>query len=729
MYSVTEEPIGTAAAHRRADWLRDRPAFWKLLLFYAAYFGIGSLSQGLAIIPGVGIMFWPPVGILIATLLLNSKSAWPWFIVVAGLAELTCNAVWWHNPLPFALIYFSGNALESLTAAWLITRFSPKPFRFETFEQVAAFVVFGAGVAPLVSATIIATTDAIVGKHDFATAWQLVWLGDSTGMLISAPLTFVAIEAWRARKAVSTETVLEAAAVYLVLAVVCVLSLQGQLPTAYMIMPPLLWASVRFQLKGAASALALVTILTAIYTVYGHGEFAASGPERMQENIVMLQTFLGISAVSALFVAALSLQRQQALTKLSAANVELEERVAERTATLLESEQRLRLAQTAAGIGIHDYDFASGRFIWDERVMELWGVAPEDEITFETFTGRIHPDDRPAMQAALDKAIDPSGDGRYLVEYRLLKPRDGTYRWVHITGKATFRDGRPVSLIGTVHDITDRKEAEAEIREHQKRLERAVAERTKELGEAIEELREEIRQRKLMEKERRKLIGQLVKTQEDERRRIAQDLHDQLGQQLTALNLRIELALRLGKGDERVSKQLMEARTIMRRIDNDIDSLAWQLRPAILDDDGFLPALRRYVEDWAERCGVEADFWAEDDFSDGVELGLETETNLYRITQEALNNIAKYAGATRVEVILKRRGDEAILLIQDDGIGFDSVGGRSRKSGNSMGLLGMRERAALMGGDFHIETAEQGGTTVFVKVPLSKGESTSAQTA
>jgi len=728
MHSASEEPMGTAAAHRRDALLRERPAVWKLLLFYGAYLGIGSLSQGLAVIPGVEIIFWPPVGILIATLLLNAKGAWPWLIAVAGAAELTCNAIWWHNPFPFSLIYYAGNALEALTAAWLICRFSPKPFRFETFEQVAAFVVFGAGIAPIVSATVIATTDAYLGKHGFGEAWPLVWLGDSTGMLVSAPLTFVAIQAWRERSSAAAAEVFEALSALLVLTGVCVLAFQGYLPTVYMIMPPLLWVAVRFQLKGAAPALALVTLLSAILTVYGQGEFAG-GADRMRENIVMLQTFLGISAVSALFVAALSLQRQRALLKLSNANAELEQRVAERTATLLESEERLRLAQNAAGIGIHDYDFEADRFIWDERVLELWGLGPEDEVTFDTFVGSIHPKDVPAMQAALDKALDPKGDGKYLVEYRVLDQHDTTYRWVHITGKASFKDGQPKRLIGTVRDITTRKQAEAEISEHQKRLEAAVAERTQELAQAIEELREENQQRKLIEQDRQKLIGLLVTTQEDERRRIAQDLHDQLGQQLTALNLRIELALRLGKGDERMSKQLMEARTIMRRVDNDIDSLAWQLRPAILDDDGFLPALRRYVEDWADRCGVEADFWAGDDFSDGLELGLETETNLYRITQEALNNIAKYAGATRVEVILKRRGDEAVLLIQDDGIGFDSVGGRSRKSGTSMGLLGMRERAALMGGDFHIETAEQGGTTVFVKVPLSKGESSSAQTA
>jgi integral membrane sensor domain MASE1 len=202
---MNREPARSSFAAGEADegiWVRlghGRPPFLYLILFYAAYVLAGGFGQGLAIIPGVSITFWPPAGIFVATLLLTSRYSWPWWIAAGGLAELTCNAIWFHNAIPFALIYFSANALVALTAAWLITRFTGEPFRLESLEEVAAFVVLGAGIAPMVSATVIATTDALLGKHAFWTAWPLVWLGDGTGLLVSTPLTLVAVQTWRDR--------------------------------------------------------------------------------------------------------------------------------------------------------------------------------------------------------------------------------------------------------------------------------------------------------------------------------------------------------------------------------------------------------------------------------------------------------------------------------------------------------------------------------------------------
>jgi len=174
-----------AEAHAgwRTRFWRAAPPLYYLALFYAAYVLAGGFGQGLALIPGVSITFWPPAGIFVATLLLTRARSWPWWIATGCLAELTCNAIWFHNAIPPALIYFAANALVALTAAGLIRRMTDKPFRLETLEEVAAFVLLGAGVAPVVSATLIAATDALTGKHPFWTAWPLVWLGDSTGLL------------------------------------------------------------------------------------------------------------------------------------------------------------------------------------------------------------------------------------------------------------------------------------------------------------------------------------------------------------------------------------------------------------------------------------------------------------------------------------------------------------------------------------------------------------------
>jgi len=130
---------------------------------------------------------------------------------------------------------------------------------------------------------------------------------------------------------------------------------------------------------------------------------------------------------------------------------------------LRESEYRLLIAKAAAGLGIHDWDVHSGIVQWDARTRELWGAQPDETITFETFKAGVHPEDFPAVQAAVDSAHKPGGDGIYYCEYRVVHRTDGQTRWIAATGQTFFREGRPVRLIGTVQDITARKEAEARI--------------------------------------------------------------------------------------------------------------------------------------------------------------------------------------------------------------------------------------------------------------------------
>ncbi len=114
-------------------------------------------------------------------LLLKPRASWPWIALTACAAELICNELWFDNPYHYAVIYFFGNMCAALTAAWLIQKFNRMPFRLESMYEVATFVICAVIIAPVISATMIATTDMIRGKHEFAVAWWLVWLGDSTG--------------------------------------------------------------------------------------------------------------------------------------------------------------------------------------------------------------------------------------------------------------------------------------------------------------------------------------------------------------------------------------------------------------------------------------------------------------------------------------------------------------------------------------------------------------------
>jgi signal transduction histidine kinase len=211
----------------------------------------------------------------------------------------------------------------------------------------------------------------------------------------------------------------------------------------------------------------------------------------------------------------------------------------------------------------------------------------------------------------------------------------------------------------------------------------------------------------------KEILQKLVGAQEDERRRIARDLHDELGQQLTALRMKLERVRSLCENDE-LCAEIDETQIIARNIDEGVDFLAWELRPSVLDDLGLFAALTKYVKEWSHHSGVPAEFV--NSGKNTTRFAPETETNLYRIVQEALNNTHKHAKATEASVILDKRGDSIILIIEDDGIGFNPEHKKTRSKG--LGLLGMKERATLIGGTVEIESAPKQGTTIYVLVPI-----------
>ena len=214
------------------------------------------------------------------------------------------------------------------------------------------------------------------------------------------------------------------------------------------------------------------------------------------------------------------------------------------------------------------------------------------------------------------------------------------------------------------------------------------------------------------EEARVRLLRRLVIAQEEERRRIARDLHDHLGQQLTSLRLKLEAVRSVTPDMSGVQATLTQADALLTRIDRDIDFLSWELRPAALDDLGLKAVLENYVSEWSHHSNVRARFHTEG--LGDERIAPEIEATLYRIAQEALNNVARHAHAQSIGVVLERRGRTLSLVIEDDGVGFDA----SAISSTMIGLIGMRERAAVVGGSLYIEPTPGGGTTVLARVPL-----------
>ncbi|HTH51143.1 MAG TPA: PAS domain S-box protein, partial [Pyrinomonadaceae bacterium] len=213
----------------------------------------------------------------------------------------------------------------------------------------------------------------------------------------------------------------------------------------------------------------------------------------------------------------------------------------------------------------------------------------------------------------------------------------------------------------------------------------------------------------------RETLARIVEAQEAERSRIARDLHDRLGQQLTGLRLKLESIKPIAGDNQRIIEVIDQACEQAKQMDTDMSLLAWEMRPVSLESHGLHEVLGSFVRDWSKSHGIEAEFQC---ISRNGRLSPELETNLYRIVQEALNNILKHADATEVSVTLNQNDREMVLVIEDNGRGFDHETTAASPTGG-LGLVGMRERATVLGGRIEIESKPGAGTAVYARIPFS----------
>ena len=261
-------------------------------------------------------------------------------------------------------------------------------------------------------------------------------------------------------------------------------------------------------------------------------------------------------------------------------------------------------------------------------------------------------------------------------------------------------EGPSAGFARIARDLTAQREAVAQ-------LEARVEERT-------ERLRAELFRQARAQQHVAKLLSRLVTAQEDERARIARDLHDQLGQHLTALRLALERHREAHHPHGKPDDDLERAVTLAQQVDSQVDFLAWELRPAALDDLGLSAALPQFLSEWSKYHGLQANFQSIGSLP--ARLSPAAETTFYRVTQEALTNVVKHGHATRVDVVLEGRRDSVALVIEDDGVGFDPAA--ADKSATGIGLMGMRERATLIDATLEIESSPGKGSTIYLRLPL-----------
>lgn len=380
-------------------------------------------------------------------------------------------------------------------------------------------------------------------------------------------------------------------------------------------------------------------------------------------------------------------------------------------AELRATQRALEQSQQIARLGYATLDVAAGRWTISSSLAEVLGAPGSTALDLEAGWRLVHPDDREALRWHIMNDV-LTGREPYDREYRILRASDGEERWLHTIGRIE-RDaaGQVVRLFATLQDVTARKLATL----------------------ALERSREELR----------RLSASVIWAREGERRRVARELHDELGQRLSVLKL--DLAALRGRaatgaagGVETAGRSDAAAATgtavaadasdtadptleqLARGIDDALAAtrrIAADLRPAMLDDLGLSAALEWLADGWSRRTGITITVEG-DPIDDRLnEAGAIT---VYRIVQEALTNIARHAQAQHVQVELRREGGVLIVAVDDDGRGI-APGDADKRS--SSGLAGIRERARILGGEASVANRPTGGTRLEVRLPLTRVDS------
>ncbi|XYD10493.1 ATP-binding protein [Methylobacterium sp. NMS12] len=354
---------------------------------------------------------------------------------------------------------------------------------------------------------------------------------------------------------------------------------------------------------------------------------------------------------------------------------------------LRSSEEQGAVAAEAAELGTLRWDTVAHRVTGSPRAADLLGWTASAEgrdsaVDAGTVLQAVDPEDRGRLSESLHRSL---AEGTPLdVEFRVTQG-DREPRWVRVAGRVPqLHEHTPAGLIyGVVSDIEPRKRAEAE---------------------------------------RFALLRRLGEAQENEQRRIARELHDQVGQTVTGLSLGLKSMERLlARGaTAEAGRQVEWLQALAGEIGRDIHRAAVDLRPTALDDLGLREALATLLRDWSQRHGIRADL---EFLSEATRLPAAIETAVYRIVQEALTNVLKHARAASVSVSLEKRPGEMRVVIEDDGIGFIAEELRERASGETpanlrLGLSGIRERLSLLSGTLTLESSPGIGTTLFVTIPI-----------
>jgi PAS domain S-box-containing protein len=401
----------------------------------AVYVAAAKLGIELSVARGVVTPVWAPTGIAIAALFLFGRNLWPAVALGALVANATSDA-----SLGVSAAIAVGNTVEALVGSELLRRAGVRP-ALDRVRDVIALIVLAALAAPVIAATNGVTALLVAGdveSSSYGSEWLLWWVGDAMGALIVAPLILVwstnplrRIHGWHLVEALVLVTMLASLSSFIFLA--------GYWRYPHLIFPILIWATLRFRQPGAVTGSFLVTAIAIAGAVDGSFPLA----DRSDTEIVqILEGLLGGVAVSLLILGAVLEERASAL-----------EQVAEAVAGFNE-------AQQVAHVGSWDWNIAEDTVSWSDELFRMFGLEPQSQdVTYESYVERVHPDDRDLVRETVARAYEEAEP--FLFDQRIVLP-DGGVRWVQSRGRVVTDDAStPVRMVGTSEDVTERKRLDA----------------------------------------------------------------------------------------------------------------------------------------------------------------------------------------------------------------------------------------------------------------------------
>lgn len=683
----------------------------RIVILAVIYHLLARLALQMAYVQANTSPVWPPSGIALAALLLMGIRYWPGITLGVVVGSLVTGA-----PLSIALGLGLANTLEALVGAYLFQQRLHLHISIDRIRDVVGLAI-AAAVSTAVSATI--GVAALFGARfaeqgQLITLWATWWVGNLLGVLVIAP--FILIWVKQFPKHFNQKMFIESSLYLILLLFVMRFVFENPVGTGifhqaliYLIFPFAIWAALRLEQRGAVTTIFAISILSIWNTVHGKGPFSQLA---INDSLILLQTFTGVVCLTTLTLAASASERRNAeqsmnrrvqdLVSLNDASKEFLANL-EQT-TLFESICRFIVSRMNLSAAWIELTTGDNRSIGYEPPVTTAYI--DSSIKFDLQTQVIQ---MPIVRKSI-RQVEENNRSLVLEQFeqtgnQSLQNEKSSYSFAAFPLGSGGKAGGVLCVI--IFGQTGFPKEEVLLLESYANL-AAIAIQNAWLFDQVRMGNEQLHA----------LSHRLMEIQEEERMHLSRELHDESGQILAALMVRLGLLERDVEIPFERQEHINELRRIVTEILNNLHNLAIKLRPASLDHLGLITALKQYADDYSRQYQIEVQF-------DALDLGYsrlpaEIETALFRIMQESLTNVAMHAQASRVDILLNRRNSCLVMTIEDNGIGFNPD---VLANENRLGLFGMRERVEMLGGHLVIESSPGRGTTISVEVPYDDSSS------